>query len=610
MSFSDDGLFLTQLSLEKPLSLHTFVCDLLQHEKKGIPTSTVRHNLKKIRHCFKGKDFVNWSLKTINVSKREEAHTLGQILIHKNFILPALKKENQNLEDDIFDEKIFYRFREITVVTAVGRGIKEYFLISDLEDPKSSNLIKVIVENTQNSIVVDESKARAFMGFMRNVKHEHWFPIERIEYDEFLRQTTIIRKKSKFGSLKDLIHKSDPLLDYRKKYQTKSGISLFVSEIKRFSFQILRGIKAIVDCGFSFPHLSTSNIILEENDKKLNCKISDFEDVFVGMPPAYEHFFYPRRTKIREEIICFGVILYEMSVGQEIDDITLSFNRLKIDKDITSILNTIFIGNTKIQVEDLLSHNFFKDLDAVEKPKKLIIKDTGMLHLFFQIKMGLDKKRKSNKETEETVVNITNGKSSIKVGALTTSEDIVFELKEKEKLNKNNINKPMVIDTFSEEDTSSAESVSNSSHKPKSVEPQKKRLSKTLSGSFIQLQMEDDHPEKEEALNNLKMLLDNGFIDNDEYLARKEQLDDVNLGDETTTEYETSPYLNSGEMKEEIRRFSETEEHNQNTDHDEIIVEAFDDDDHSENSDGDDEVIVEELSDGEGEEEDIIVESF
>ena len=146
-------------------------------------------------------------------------------------------------------------------------------------------------------------------------KHENWFPIEQIEYDEFIRQTTIIRKNSKFGSLKDLIYKSDPMVDYRKKYHKKSGISLFVSEIRRFSLQILRGIKAIIDCGFSFPHLckfrkknfktflsATSNIILiEGKDKKLFCKISDFEDVFVGMPPAYEHFFYPRRKKVKKK---------------------------------------------------------------------------------------------------------------------------------------------------------------------------------------------------------------------------------------------------------------------------------------------------------------------
>ena len=309
-----------------------------------------------------------------------------------------------------------------------------------------------------------------------------------------------------------------------------------------------------------------------------------------------------------------------MSIGQEIDDISLSFNRLKIDKDITDILNSIFIGKDLILVDDLLKHNFFKEIEQ-EKPKKLIIKDTGMLHLFFQIKIGLDKKRQSKPINQSDDYDHQVIKSSLKIGALTTSVDIISELREKEKLNKNNLQKPsMVLESISEDETTTSSQESNSilSARTKSIDINKINRSSgkqnPLSGSYIQLETSDDKTsnEKEEALKNLKILLDNGFIDNEEYSARKEQLDD-GAGDETTTEYESSPYLNDNLTKnDEIRVF---------TDKDEMIETFGDDEDQDElkknqnvNSDDDqneeEEIFVEELSDGGEEEDDIEVESF
>jgi hypothetical protein len=116
---------------------------------------------------------------------------------------------------------------------------------------------------------------------------------------------------SSYGSLKDLIYKTEPFQDYLKKYQN-NGSCLLMEDIKDFGRQILKGIKGIIDCGFSFPNLclffiffnflskASANVIMIRKDDSFLCKITDFEDVFVGIPSAYERYFYPRRKTVRK----------------------------------------------------------------------------------------------------------------------------------------------------------------------------------------------------------------------------------------------------------------------------------------------------------------------
>jgi hypothetical protein len=92
----------------------------LKSKENGLPLTSFRHNLKKIPRCFKGKDFVNWCLKMINITTREEALTLAQILMSKQYVVSAIPKKEQTEEDNIFDERNYFKFREITNATNIG----------------------------------------------------------------------------------------------------------------------------------------------------------------------------------------------------------------------------------------------------------------------------------------------------------------------------------------------------------------------------------------------------------------------------------------------------------------------------------------------------------
>jgi hypothetical protein len=280
-------------------------------------------------------------------------------------------------------------------------------------------------------------------------------------------------------------------------------------------------------------------------------------------------------------------MLYEMSVGYEpLEDET--FNDLKIDKRIISILNSIF-SKDSVTVDDLLNLEFFASKEIEEK-QKLIIRDTGMISLFFKIKTDLDEKRKKEKPEPEPSFKRT---SSIKVGSLTKSEEIVSDLKSKEKISgnvKELTNKRYSVTSTEleeEEESSSVESTNSHSAMPriKSIDKVEKeiikrrmstsikRLINSASSSSIRHSTEftETFTEKQDALVNLKNLLDNGFIDVEEYNLRKEQIEDTTNEDQTEKSFEESPVRGGGgkiNLEEKIEE-----------DEDDVKVEAFGDSD-------------------------------
>jgi hypothetical protein len=326
--------------------------------------------------------------------------------------------------------------------------------------------------------------------------------------------------------------------------------------------------------------------------------------------------------KIREEIICFGVILYEMSVGCEPVEET-SFDHLKIDKTIISILNSIF-STDPVTVEDLLNLEFFAS-NEVEEKQKLVIRDTGMISLFFKIKTDLDDKRKKEKPEQGPSFKRT---SSIKVGVLTKSEEIVSDLKSKEKIIGNVkvavndlTNKRYSVNSVEleeEEESSSVESTNSHSTMPriKSIDKVEKEITKRrLSTSVKRLinstssssirhstELTETFTEKQDALLNLKNLLDNGFIDSEEYNLRKEQIEDATNDEHTEKSFEESPIRGKTNLQEKVEE-----------DEFDVKVEAFGDSDLEEEEEPKLDVkivnndIAKELSD---EEDGVIVEVF
>lgn len=205
--------------------------------------------------------------------------------------------------------------------------------------------------------------------------------IEKADYDIELRQAYIYRKLVPSGSLRDIIHKSHPLTEYKKKYEVKS--SLTIMEISLYGRQILKGIKVLLDCGLIFPCLSSGNILID--GKKFECRFTDIENIFLGLPSCYENL--KNSPEFPVEIFCFGNVLYEMATGELLNSLSIPEN-VQLDPQIRDILNKIF--NEKTSIDQLLNEPlFFRKNDTPIKP--IIIKDTKMLDLISKVKKDQQK---------------------------------------------------------------------------------------------------------------------------------------------------------------------------------------------------------------------------
>lgn len=200
--------------------------------------------------------------------------------------------------------------------------------------------------------------------------------IEHAEYDLELKQAYIYKKFVPSGSLRDIIHKSNPQTEYKKKYESKN--TLTIMEISLYGRQILKGIKTLLECGLTFPCLSSGNILID--GKKFECRFTDIENIFLGLPSSYENL--KNSPEFPVELFCFGNVLYEMATGEVLNSITIPEN-VNIDKQVLDILHKIFNQKTSID-QLLLEPLFLKKNDVPSKP--IIIKDSKILELISKMK--------------------------------------------------------------------------------------------------------------------------------------------------------------------------------------------------------------------------------
>lgn len=108
-----------------------------------------------------------------------------------------------------------------------------------------------------------------------------------------------------------------------------------MKKIKAYGRQILEGLLALQKINLSFPHISTANIIVE-NDI---CRITDLENYFLGYKPTYSTFMSPLCKRVPTDVLCFGHILYEMSTGSELNSPTIvDDSDLTCDEEVKEVL--------------------------------------------------------------------------------------------------------------------------------------------------------------------------------------------------------------------------------------------------------------------------------
>lgn len=119
------------------------------------------------------------------------------------------------------------------------------------------------------------------------------------------------------GSLRDMIYGSRPLEKYQNKYvSVTKGQPLQDRKIKLFGRQILEALDFLGSQGVPYFQLNSSNVIVDKGV----CKITDIHNDFIQQPPRMHHLLHRHIEKIDPVVASFGYLLFEMSVGFEMEN--------------------------------------------------------------------------------------------------------------------------------------------------------------------------------------------------------------------------------------------------------------------------------------------------
>ncbi|KAL9927059.1 slowpoke binding protein isoform 4-T9 [Glossina fuscipes fuscipes] len=172
------------------------------------------------------------------------------------------------------------------------------------------------------------------------------------------------------GSLKDLIFKAQWNEPWSRKYTRKPN-GLPVTQVQRLGRQILEALLFLKERGFPLHgHLHSGNVILQNGAARL----SGLENGLLGLSSRINAIMWSRSVADIEnvDIICFGHLLYEMCMGQEMTTPKPSMRVLEMEMEhypqILDVLGLIFEppNGACPTVEDLVLCDLFRSIDLRE----------------------------------------------------------------------------------------------------------------------------------------------------------------------------------------------------------------------------------------------------
>jgi len=251
---------------------------------------------------------------------------------------------------------------------------KQYFLVNHPQT-KEDRLMVMVVRSEESPLALHvEANKALFTGFLEGLKHPYVLPMLEVDYLSERNMAVLFKPFSnKAGSLRDSIVKcKNPKDPFDQKYQ-KAGNQISIRLIRLYGRQILEGLYFLRRRHVPFPHLHSGNIILDK-DKKV-CRISELESAMLGLQPRYDVLLResPAAGQVDAEVLCFGQVLYEMSVGWELQTAgILDCLPSHCYREVVDILYGIFSpseGNALCSVKDLLVLPFFADVEIKEDVK-------------------------------------------------------------------------------------------------------------------------------------------------------------------------------------------------------------------------------------------------
>jgi len=211
----------------------------------------------------------------------------------------------------------------------------------------------------------------------------------------------MIRDFTEIGSLKDMIFDVNPKNTAVSKYKAGNPHGLRQSEkIYKFARQILEGIRFLKSISFTYQHLHSGNIIIDESG---NCRLSEYENFYLGITPKL-HVTDTIQVNQDIDLLQFGAVLYEMVTGVETDINNPDPHPPGCPPIISSVLEKVF-GTAPVSINDLLQMPLFTKATGVRNYDEtdLIAQLTPRVANFIKAADASEKSNKSKSKKKQKV---------------------------------------------------------------------------------------------------------------------------------------------------------------------------------------------------------------
>jgi len=212
----------------------------------------------------------------------------------------------------------------------------------------------------------------------------------------------------------------------QKKYPKLKGKPLPERKIRTFGKQVLEALDYLNLYGIPWLNLHCGNVICE----KTNIRLSEIETSFLGHNFRFNSILFANLDKIDPVICMFGLFMYEMTVGYEMDFPDLDDLPKHVDLEAKNVLKAIFKKNRteKLTLQNLMDMEYFKSIKLFTEtqPKEITLNNKETAYLKEVLERSLSdlnpniKERTTPKQTKKKKSEIeeydsnTNGYGSLK----------------------------------------------------------------------------------------------------------------------------------------------------------------------------------------------------